>query len=126
MLTVMFLHWPPYSSGAHGSQKNVQKPITDLSRRFGVELVVAGHDHNYERTRPIHGTTYVVSGSAGAPIRPVKPRWFTARARTEPHYVLVDVETDRMVLRAVNLRGDTFDSFVIEPNPERPEAIGIR
>lgn len=119
MLMVVALHFPPYSSGRHGSQKEVQRIIVPLARRYGVELVIAGHDHDYERTVPLDGTTYVVSGSAGAPIRPVDPQWFTAEARTEPHYVLVDVEGDQIVLRAVNLQGDTFDTQVIPPNPPR-------
>lgn len=119
-LMVMFLHYPPYSSGNHGSHLGVREPIAALSRRYGVELVLSGHDHNYERTLPIDGTTYVVSGSAGAPIRPVRPQSFTASARTEPHYVLVDVDGDRMTLRAINLAGEVFDSQVILPNPPRP------
>jgi Icc-related predicted phosphoesterase len=117
MLMVMMLHYPPYSAGEHGSQEGVQKPISELAERYGVELVVAGHDHNYERTKVINGVTYVVSGSAGAPPRAVVPRWFTANARTEPHFVRVDVEQDRMVLRAMNLDGDTFDATVITDNP---------
>ena len=117
MLMVMMTHYPPYSSGEHGSHLGIRKPITDLARTYGVELVVAGHDHDYERSKPIDGVTYVVSGSAGAPIRPVRPSSWTAEARTEPHYVLVDVESDRLILRAVNLRGDTFDTYVINPNP---------
>lgn len=119
-LMVMALHYPPYSSGEHGSSSDVQGPISALARRHGVELVLTGHDHNYERTQPIDGTTYVVTGSSGAPIRPVRPRWFTAEARTEPHYVLVDVEADRLILRAVNLQGDTFDTTVIDDNKPRP------
>ena len=121
MLMVMFLHWPPYSSGEHGSQTYVQKPITDLARRYGVELVLSGHDHNYERTHPIHGTTYVVSGSAGAPIRTVDPRPFSAVTRTEPHYVLVDVERDGLHLRAINLDGRVFDEATIPDNAPQPE-----
>jgi predicted phosphodiesterase len=118
-LMVMALHYPPYSSGEHGSSPDVQGPISTLARRHGVELVLTGHDHDYERTQPIDGTTYVVTGSSGAPIRPLKPRWFTAQARTEPHYVLVDVEADRLILRAVNLDGDTFDTAVLDANPPR-------
>jgi len=119
-LLVMAMHYPPYSSGEHGSSAEVQGPISALARRHGVELVLTGHDHDYERTRPIEGTTYIVTGSSGAPIRPVKPRWFTAEARTEPHYVLVDVEPRRLIVRAVNLAGDTFDTAVIDDNPARP------
>jgi len=126
MLMIIALHWPPYSSGAHGSNKLVQKPVSELADLYGVEVVIAGHDHNYERTKRIKGTTYIVSGSAGAPIRPVRPRSFSAAARTEPHYVLFDVENGRMIMRAINLRGDTFDTFRIEPNPpaEQREASG--
>jgi predicted phosphodiesterase len=116
-LMVMALHYPPYSSGEHGSSADVQGPISTLARRHGVELVLTGHDHNYERTQPIDGTTYIVTGSSGAPIRPLHPRWFTAEARTEPHYVLVDVEPQRLIVRAVNLAGDTFDTTVIDNNP---------
>ena len=118
-LMAIMLHYPPYSSGDHGSQLEVQRPVAALAKKHGVELVIAGHDHNYERTRSLDGTTYVVSGSGGAPIRPVNPRAFTAEARTEPHYVLVDVESDRLILRAVNLQGDTFDTYVIEDNPPK-------
>ncbi len=121
MFIVMMLHHPPYSSGWHGSNEQVQRPIAGLAKKHGVELVLTGHDHDYERTKPLDGTTYIVSGSAGAPIRPVTPRAFTAQARTEPHYVLVDVADKRMTLRAVNLDGDVFDTTVIEPNPPRPE-----
>ncbi len=116
-LMAIMLHYPPYSSGEHGSSLEVQRPVAALAKKHGVELVIAGHDHDYERTRSIDGTTYMVSGSGGAPIRPISPRSFTAEARTEPHYVLIDVESDRMILRAVNLQGDTFDTYVIEDNP---------
>ncbi len=120
MLMMVQLHFPPYSSGAHGSNKAVQKPITDLARRYGVELVLTGHDHDYERTKTLDGTTFVVTGSAGAPVRPVAPHRFTAHARTEPHYVLFDVQGEQITLRAINLQGEVFDSAVIQPNP--PEA----
>ncbi|MDQ3370863.1 MAG: metallophosphoesterase [Myxococcota bacterium] len=121
-LMVMFLHHAPFSSGQHGSNYGVARAITELASTYGVELVIAGHDHHYERTKPISGTTYIVSGSAGAPIRPVEPRDFTASARTEPHYVLVDVDGDRLTTRAINLRGEVFDQSVIEPNAPRPAA----
>ena len=118
MMTMLFLHWPPYSSGMHGSQLDVREPIEYLVKRYGVELIVTGHDHQYERTVPIEGAIYIVSGSAGAPTRTIDPEWFTAHARTEPHYVLVDVEPDArtMTVRAINLDGNVFDTAVLVEN----------
>ncbi|HEY5936359.1 MAG TPA: metallophosphoesterase [Kofleriaceae bacterium] len=128
-LLVMFLHHSPFSSGHHGSDLGVQRAIHELAETYGVELVISGHDHHYERTKPLAGTTYIVSGSAGAPIRPVTPQDFTASARTEPHYVIVDVDGDTITTRAINLRGEAFDTTVIQPNlplaqkPSRPQAV---
>jgi Calcineurin-like phosphoesterase len=116
-LMVMFLHYPPYSSGAHGSNLELRAVMSRLAKTYGVELVITGHDHDYERTKSIDGTTYIVSGSAGAPILPIRPHDFTAAARTEPHYVLVDVDGDQLSIRAVNLNGEVFDSVVIPANP---------
>jgi 3',5'-cyclic AMP phosphodiesterase CpdA len=117
MYMVLAIHEPPYSSGNHGSNLRVQRALGKLVRRYGVELVVAGHDHNYERTKLIDGAVYIVSGSAGAPIRPVEPRSFSAAVRLEPHYVLVDVGPTGLTLRAINLEGITFDTAIIKPNP---------
>ncbi|MFT3694708.1 MAG: metallophosphoesterase [Kofleriaceae bacterium] len=119
-LMVMFLHYPPYSSGAHGSNLELREVMGKLAKTYGVELVITGHDHDYERTKSIDGTTYIVSGSAGATIRPVMPHDFTAHARTEPHFVVVDVDHDQLTVRAINLKGEVFDSVVIPDNPPQP------
>ena len=123
MLMMLTLHLPPYSSGAHGSYELIQDTIDDLATEYGVEIVFTGHDHNYERTKLIKGVTYIVSGAAGAPIRPVKQQYFSEVVRTEPHYVLLDVNRDRIALRAINVDGDTFDDVVIHalaPRGKRP------
>lgn len=122
-LLVLFLHHSPYSSGYHGVNEGVALAIGELARTYGVELVLSGHDHDYERTKPIAGTTYIVSGSSGAPIRPMNPRDFTASARTQPHYVIVDVDGEKLSTRAINLRGEVFDTTVIQPNPPQQRAV---
>ena len=119
MIVLLALHHPPYSAGAHGSDLEMREIIGDLGPKYGLEVVLAGHDHNYERTKRIDGVTYMVAASGGAPIRRMTPSWFSARVRTEPHFVIFDVDRNSLVGRAINLAGETFDSFVIPPNPPR-------
>jgi 3',5'-cyclic AMP phosphodiesterase CpdA len=119
MFIVMATHKPPYSSGSHGSYAPMREVIDDLGLRFGVELVVSGHDHNYERVKDRDGMTLVVTGGGGAPIHPVDPQDFSAAVRTEPHYVVVDVDETGLAMRAVNIAGETFDSHLITPNPPK-------
>jgi len=58
---VVVLHHPPYSSGTvHGSTAALQWPY----RAWGADLVLSGHEHNYERLDK-GGVTYVVDGSGG-------------------------------------------------------------
>ena len=58
---VVVLHHPPYSSGeVHGSTPAVRWPYG----WWGADLVISGHEHQYERLT-VRGTTYVVDGAGG-------------------------------------------------------------
>lgn len=107
--TVAYLHRPPYSSGAHGSAAHVRAAFSPLFERFGVQLVLAGHDHDYERTLPMGGVTYVVTGGGGYSTRPVGRSDFTASAASVFHFVLVEVRADQLWLRAIDTTGAMFD-----------------
>jgi predicted phosphodiesterase len=58
---VVVLHHPPFSSGKHGSTKKYQWDYAS----YGIDLVISGHDHTYERIVR-DGVTYVVAGTGGA------------------------------------------------------------
>ena len=72
-----------------------------LFERYGVQLVLSGHDHDYQRSKPINGVTYVVSGGA-AGTRRTGSDSFTEVSFSWHHFVDLNVFHDRIVLRAVN------------------------
>ena len=49
--TLAFWHHPRFSSGEHGSYSSV-KPFWNELYRAGADVVLNGHDHNYERFAP--------------------------------------------------------------------------
>jgi hypothetical protein len=56
--TVAYMHHPLVSSGAHGDHDGPDdrinlRPVWTALYRAGVELVLAGHDHHYERFTPM-------------------------------------------------------------------------
>ena len=76
--TIVVLHHPPYSAGYQGSNdRRRATPSRRSFERYGVQLVLSGHDHDYQRSTPINGVTYVVSGAArptpAAPARQISP-----------------------------------------------------
>lgn len=116
--TVVYLHKPPYSSGYHGSTATVQNAFVPLFERYHVALVLAGHDHDYERTNPINGVTYVVTGGGGRGTRSVGHSSFTAYSEDVLHFVDVEVDADTMTIHAIDGVGREFDSAQI-PRPSQ-------
>lgn len=85
--TLAFWHHPRFSSGLHGNNKTLDIFWRDLYAA-GAELVLSGHDHDYERfapqglndtVDPKQGIRQFVIGSGGKNLYPFK----TVRANSE-------------------------------------------
>lgn len=58
--TIVIFHHPPYSKGGHNSDtelsmKLIRENLTPILERYGVDLVLNGHSHGYERTYRLKG-----------------------------------------------------------------------
>jgi hypothetical protein len=109
--TIVYFHRPPFSSGDHGNDGNVQKYFLPILVRHHVPLVLSGHDHDYERSKPIDGVTYVVSGGGGRGTRAVGQSSFTAFSEAVIHFVYVTVAGSELTLHAIDGSGQEFDSL---------------
>ena len=112
---VVYLHHPLYSSGMHGSDLELRAPLEAALVRGGVDIVFSGHDHNYERTLPQQGVTYVVTGGGGAHIRRVDSSAFTAVSEADLHFTFVKVVNNTMHVIALEDDGEIMDDFVLNP-----------
>jgi hypothetical protein len=112
--TVVFGHKPPYSSGEHGNDASFQKYFDPILEKHHVQLVISGHDHDYERMKPMNGVQYVVTGGGGAGTRPVGTSSFTAFSDAVIHFVYVTVEGDTLTMHAIDGTGQEFDSVVVQ------------
>ncbi len=111
--TIVYMHRPPYSSGTHGSDRALRRKLAPILGKHGVQLVLAGHDHNYERMHPQRGIAYVVTGGGGKGTRHVGKSSFTAFAEDVIHFVHVEVGTDELILHAIDASGREFDSMIV-------------
>lgn len=128
--TLALLHEPPYSSHEGSapdgtlSSLRVQEAFVPLWERYGVDVVLGGHVHVYERSHPLRagtpmtteardyregeGTVYVVTGGAGESLTPFfvepAPAWLAARAGVW-HVVEVTATPSALALRLVPLPG---------------------
>ena len=110
---IVYMHRPPYSSGSHGSDTTLRAKLAPVLQKHGVQLVLSGHDHDYERMHPQHGVAYVVTGGGGVGTKSVGKSSFTAFSEDVIHFVLVEVNVDQLILHAIDATGREFDSMVV-------------
>jgi predicted phosphodiesterase len=116
---IVALHHPPYSAGWHGSSRDARRAFLPVFQRHGVDLVLAGHEHDYQRSKPIRGTVYIVSGAA-THLRATGRRRFTAAAHARHHFLDVWVGGEQVVIQAVGHNGQRFDQTVLPLSACRP------
>jgi hypothetical protein len=122
---IPFGHHPPFCAGPlHGNTDRMDS-VVRLFEAGGVRASFAGHEHNFQHNR-WNGIDYFVSG-AGSKIRRRTPGGFDA-AHTqswsgECHFLLVTIEADRMIVRAIgeSPEGTLADIPRLTPAGERVE-----
>jgi 3',5'-cyclic AMP phosphodiesterase CpdA len=118
---ICFFHHPLYSSGKkHGPSEELRAVLEPLFRKHGVDVVLQGHEHFYERTRPQHEIHYFISGAAGKLRRAdIAKSDVTARGFDQDlHFMLVEIAGDEMYFQTVSRSGKTVDAGSFKRPPE--------
>lgn len=107
---VVYFHHSPYSSGEHGSNKDLQWDFG----RMGVDAVITGHDHDYERIMR-DNVVYLVNGASGAPLYGFKKKVDGSVIRYSDHhgYLLGYINQDRLSFAFYNTKGEMKDSVTL-------------
>ncbi len=127
---IVFFHHPPFPSGHHREDAisaSVRKSVLPVLDRHGVHVVFSGHEHNYQRSRPLRngvpvaperGTVFFITGGGGADLHPVGSRPELAFGAKVHHYLRVEVGAWRMRVTAVTAEGGILDRVELAPEPE--------
>jgi 3',5'-cyclic AMP phosphodiesterase CpdA len=126
---IAFFHHPPYSSGeTHGSDETLRTQLEPRFVKAGVNVVLTGHEHFYERIKPQKGIAYFITGSS-AKLREgnITPQTqLTAKGfDTGYTFMIVEIVGDDMYYQALTDTGKTVDSGMVhrvgkvEPTPNR-------
>ena len=110
-------HHPIYSSGMYGNDPELRSRIASLMQHNGVQLYINGHEHNYERSRPIDGITYLVVGGGGAELRPIFPTDQSARAVSAYSFAEIEAGPKELSVMAWKSNGELIDRAVIAHRP---------
>jgi 3',5'-cyclic AMP phosphodiesterase CpdA len=110
---IVVLHYPPFSCS-----RSAQSETLDLLPVFeanGVDLVLTGHEHNYQRFE-LNGVGYVIDGGGGAALYdvgicpPGTPPLLAANDSTNS-YVAIQGNTRVLELQTFGLDGSVIDEL---------------
>jgi hypothetical protein len=103
---IVAMHHPPFSSGPHTSTEYMQWPY----KAWGASLVLAGHDHHYERIL-VEGLPYLVVGLGGASLYPLSAGVPGSAFRYNQAFGagLVDADDETLDFRFETTRGEVID-----------------
>ena len=121
--TVVAFHHPVYSTSARRDNKVVRENLKPLFDRYGVDLVLTGHDHTYARGMipadssdmkgNAAGTVYVVSVSGSKQYQQDAKQWWQVGMTNTQLWQKVTVDGERLYYRAYDASGRLADQFTL-------------
>ncbi len=105
---IVYGHHNIYSDGQYGINEVMKRDVTPILKKHQVKLWINGHDHNYQRSKPIDGTTYLVCGGGGASLYKIKTSQM-AFAQSVHSFGIVEVYADEILLTGVNSKSEIID-----------------
>jgi hypothetical protein len=131
--TIVFFHRPPYASGeGYGDQPDIITEWVPIFDRYGVDLVLASHEHFYQRSFPMlggqaltttgnlyadsGGTVYLIQGCGGAPVSDPLPAPWVASTAKDLGYTLIGItpgEPTSLEVITKTVEGSVLDTFTL-------------
>jgi predicted MPP superfamily phosphohydrolase len=113
---IVVFHHPLYSSSAtHGSSMSLRATLEPMFVKYGVSVVLTGHDHVYERVKPQQGITHFVVGSGGELRRGDlrKTGMTDVGFDADNAFMVVEIIDHTMYFNAISRTGKIVDSGMI-------------
>jgi 3',5'-cyclic AMP phosphodiesterase CpdA len=120
---VAIFHHPFYSTSARRDNKAVRENLKPLFDKYGVDLVLTGHDHTYARGMitpegegskgTMTGPVYVISVSGSKQYRQDAERWWQVGLTNTQLWQSVSIDENILEHKAYDASGNIADHFVI-------------
>lgn len=122
---VVYLHYPMYAS--KGGYEEIRKSLQPLLAHYGVQLVLSGHEHDYQRTQAIDGVTHIITGGGGQQVWGFgkKAPGFIANRKAAYHHVEVSVGRQHMVVRTIDEHRRVIDVVRIPATAAQQARAGV-
>ncbi len=114
---ICYFHHPLYNEGrSHGPDLDLRTQLTPLFKRYGVNLVLSGHEHVYERIKPQDNIYYLVLGNS-AKLMSKDLRSSDQMQKgfdSDRGFMLIEIGGDKLYFQVISRTGQTIDAGVFD------------
>jgi hypothetical protein len=121
---IVFLHCPLFTSALHraddfnyngiADRLELQQWLLPVLTQYGVQVVLSGHDHCYERFAPTNGVHCFVTGGGGYSLYAMTQRdALSQRFEQRFHHIVANLRGESLNIQAVDRFGVVFDTATI-------------
>lgn len=115
---ICYFHHPMFTAAKfHGPDLDLRQQLMPVFAQDGVNLVLSGHEHVYERLKPQSGIYFFVLGNSG------ELRYHNIRANndidqvsfdTDRDFMMVEISGDQLYFQTISRTGATIDSGALD------------
>jgi predicted MPP superfamily phosphohydrolase len=114
---IVLMHHPVYSTAKNRDNTILRERFKPIFEKYGVDLVLQGHDHTYARgavgrERPV----YLLSVAGPKMYDSDSDRWMEVSASRTQLYQVIRITDNRLYFSSYKLNGQLFDSFELQKN----------
>jgi len=122
---IVFFHHPPFNAGLHDPEIKVRQKLVPIFDKFGVDLVLSGHDHNYQRTCPMlysqtkftcrsDGVPYIITGGGGKSLYDLDANLpeYIEFTKLSSHFLKIDVLPWSITMSVISDNGDLIETVI--------------
>lgn len=110
---ICFFHHPLYNAGKmHGPDLDLRNQLSPLLKSYGVNAVFSGHEHAYQRLKPVDNIYYFVQGDSGKLERHDFRRSNELAASFDQGrtFMIVEIIGETMYFQTISQNGQTIDA----------------
>ncbi len=113
---IVFGHHPMYTNSLRGPQLWIRRAFSKIITDHKVDIVVTGHEHQYERFR-IGGVNYIVSGGGGGQLTKFYGESRALKQFTLHHFLAFDVSASTLKMNVIDIQGRELETLELSKKP---------
>ncbi len=110
---ILAIHMPGWSAGGvHENDWKVQEYIQPLCLKYGIDLVIAGHNHYYARAN-VNGVQHLTTGGASDYVSGPVGGEYIVKSEGTHHHLEIDIQGRQASVTARRTDGSVIETFTI-------------